>query len=197
MSTHKEFKSCPSLKNVVALYRSISDRGTTFFLSPMIRRICLIRMGPSMLKNLPPCVGFVSKKLREHLDDVPLFCDLLEHYLEILNAVAIKQYTGRLMKLSLMSISKPTPTDSLGDPSKYIRTNRGETFVSLLNLVSIKPFETSSSRASACLLRSHRLLWLLCLRLHLCRGPRLILCDWRHLGFRPGPGSWCGRHLHH
>ena len=139
----------------------------------------------------------ILKKLREHLDDVPLFCDLLEHYLEILNAVAIKQYTGRLMKLSLMSISKQTPTDSLGDPSKYIRTKSGETFVSLLNLVSIKPFETSSSRASACLLRSHRLLWLLCLRLHLCRGPRLILCDWRHLGFRPGPGSWCGRHLHH
>ena len=33
-----------------------------------------------------------------------------------------------------MSISKQTPTDSLGDPSKYIRTKSGETFVSLLNL---------------------------------------------------------------
>ena len=143
MSTHKEFENCPSVKSVVALYRSISDKATMLFLAPVMIGIFLIRMGPSMLKDLSPLIGFLSKKLKENVETVPLFCYMLEQYLEIPDAVAtIKQYSSRLMKLLLLSVSKCMPIETLGNPLEYVRTKIGDAFVNLLNQMSIKPFDT-------------------------------------------------------
>lgn len=149
MSTHKEVKNSPTLKSLIAFFKSLSDKNIIHLLTPIIIRAALLRLSTSTIKEMPTLIIFLCSKFLEKDENTLLLCQLIGRILDMSDSISIvKPFYEQLFKVYLTNVRNDVPFISNlvdidnEDPLKYINVEIAESFCVLMNSCSVNPFDS-------------------------------------------------------